>query len=108
VDEHDQYEGVWIILAEVEALSCVSGFGHGERAFVNVLSFAYSRQEACRVTRQAIAEAGFHTVALRETEKFGLRVRHYEVHEQVLALARDAARTRQVQFDVFSTWANQG
>jgi len=99
---------LWVSLVEVEALEDHAGFNRGEKAFVNALVLADSKEDAESRLRQALFDMCFHTVSCEDTEQWEDRVKSFEVDRALVRLAKLAYESGSPQFGTFHTWGNQG
>lgn len=76
-------------------------------AFVNVLATANNATEFRQRVEAAFQDLGFSVVELEDVELLSHRRRAFQVPAPIEKLARDARRTRKVQFDAFYTWTRE-
>jgi hypothetical protein len=97
---------IWIGLAQVSSKSVNGLLGSSKGAYVNVLALASNSNDFTEKVIKAIKELELDFVQIEDVELFSERIESYEINDNIINLAIEVNKSKELRFGNFHTFEN--
>ena len=97
---------LWIGLVNVIPKQGNDDLGDSSGAYVNVISYASSSSQFCKLVKKELLELGFIVVEIEDIELFSDRIETYSVSDELFDLAREVESSKKIGLGTFHSYKN--